>query len=120
VDLAQQAISDSNTFYVFIDGLDESDIAERRALLEALSSLISTTLHLKVFISGRDSVHLDIKGRFSNMEHISMSSDKIASDICLYIETTIQERIQNRDLIVGDPRLLDDIKQTLSEHADGM
>ena len=100
--------------------MDECDAAERRALLDALSSLAITASGLRIFLAGRDSVRMDLRGRFSHVEHISMTSDGVTSDIHLYVEAAVQERIRNEDLVVEDPRLLDDIKDTLTRHADGM
>jgi len=120
VDLLRQRIQLSRTFYLFIDGMDECDAAERRALLDALSSLTITASGLRIFLAGRDSVHMDLRGRFSHVEHISMASDGVTSDIHLYVEAAVQERRRNEDLVVEDPHLLDDIKDTLTRHADGM
>ncbi|KAK4172309.1 hypothetical protein QBC36DRAFT_294484 [Triangularia setosa] len=120
VGLLRQRIQLSRTFYVFIDGLDECDATERRALLDALSSLATTVSGLRIFIAGRDSVYMDLKGRFPRIEHMSMASDGLTSDIQLYVEAAVQERIRNEDLVVGDPCLLDVIKDTLTRHADGM
>ncbi|KAK4160352.1 NACHT domain protein [Cladorrhinum sp. PSN259] len=120
VRLLQQRIQLSGIFYVFIDGLDECDATERRALLDALSSLAATASSLRIFIASRESVYMDLRGRFSHIEHISMASDGVTSDIHLYVEAAVQERIQNEDLVVQDDRLRDDIKATLTRHADGM
>ncbi|KFA69802.1 hypothetical protein S40285_02442, partial [Stachybotrys chlorohalonatus IBT 40285] len=119
-DLTRQTIECSSTFYIFIDGLDESDAVERRALLDALSSLASTVPGLRIFIASRYSVHLDLSSRFSHMEHVSMTPETLTSAIGLYIEAAIQERIRNEDLIINDPSLLEDIKQRLTQHADGI
>lgn len=120
VDLARQTINCSSAVYIFIDGLDESDAAERRALLDALSSLVSTASDLRLFISSRDSLNLDLEGRFSSIEHVILSPSSLLSDIHLYITATIDERIRDGDLMMEDLRLLNDIKQTLTRHADGM
>ncbi|KAI3573042.1 ankyrin repeat protein [Fusarium oxysporum f. sp. albedinis] len=118
--LLQQRIEHSGIFFIFIDGLDECDVAERRALLEVLSSLAITTLGLRIFIASRDSVYVDLKGRFSHIEHVSMAPVNLASDIRIYVEATVQERMRNGDLVCGDTRLLNDIRDTLTRHADGM
>jgi hypothetical protein len=118
--LLRQRVEHSGIFFIFIDGLDECDAAERRALLEVLSSLAITTLGLRIFIASRDSVYVDLKGRFSHIEHVSMAPVNLASDIRIYVEATVQERMRNGDLVCGDTRLLNDIRDTLTRHADGM
>jgi hypothetical protein len=118
--LLRQRIENSRIFFIFIDGLDECDAAERRALLDVLSSLATDTLGLRIFITSRDSVFMDLKGRFSHIEHASMTPVNLASDIRIYVEASLQERMRNEDLVIGDTRLLNHIRDTLTRHADGM
>lgn len=118
--LLQQRIRNSGLFFIFIDGLDECDAAERRALLDVLSSLATSTLGLRIFIASRDSVFVDLKVRFPHMEHASMSPVNLASDIRIYVEASLQDRVRNEDLMIADSRLLNHIRDTLTRHADGM
>jgi hypothetical protein len=118
--LLRQRIEHSGIFFIFIDGLDECNTAERRALLDVLSSLATTTLGLRIFIASRDSVYVDLKGRFSHIEHVPMAPVNLASDIRIYVEATVQERMRDEDLVCEDPRLLNEIRDTLTRHADGM
>ncbi|KAI6747494.1 hypothetical protein HG530_015874 [Fusarium avenaceum] len=118
--LLRQTIENSGIFFVFIDGLDECDAAERRALLDVLLSLVTDTLGLRVFITSRDSVLVDLKSRFSYMEHASMTPVNLVSDIRIYVEASLQERLRNGDLVLEDPRLLNHIRDTLTRHADGI
>jgi len=118
--LLRQIIKTSGGFFIFIDGLDECGVAERRTFLDALSSLTTNTLKLRIFITSRDSVFVDLKGRFSQIEHASMSPVNLASDIRIYVEASLHERMRNEDLVLEDPRLLNHITDTLTRHADGM
>jgi len=120
VDLLRQRIVRASAFYVFLDGLDECEPAERHALLNTLSSLATASSGLRVFIASRESLSVDLRGRFSRMDHVSMACLGLDSDIRLYVEAALQERIQNEDLVVSDPCLLNEIKDILSRHADGM
>lgn len=49
-----------------------------------------------------------------------MAPDVLAGDISLYVEAAIRERIQDEDLVFGEPDLLNEIRDTLTRHADGM
>lgn len=120
VRLLRERIEHSSTFFIFVDDLDECDVAERRALLDALSSLATTSTGLRIFIASRDSVSVDLKNKFPRIERVSMACDGLTSDIRLHVEAAVQERIRNEDLVVEDPCLLDEIKNTLTRHADGM
>lgn len=116
--LLQRTVQRSDSVSIFLDGLDECDAVERRQLLNALSTL-SDNAQVKIFISSRDSVSIDLKPKFPRFEHISMA-ENITPDIKAYIDTCLNERIQNEDLILGDESLLLTIKETLTNHADGM
>ncbi|KAJ4266996.1 hypothetical protein NW762_003094 [Fusarium torreyae] len=118
--LLRQTIEHLGGFFIFIDGLDECDSFERRALLDILSSLAVTTLGLRIFIASRDSLYTDLKARFPHMEHVTMTPDCLAPDIGTYTEAAIRERMQNGDLVCGDPCLLNEIRDTLTRHADGI
>ena len=113
IDLLRQRIERTSTFHIFLDGVDECDPVERRALLDRFSSLATASSGLRVFIASRESLSVDLRGRFSRMEHVSMASPGLDSDIRLYVEAALQERIQNEDLVVGDPCLLNEIKDIL-------
>ncbi|OBS15060.1 hypothetical protein FPOA_14077 [Fusarium poae] len=54
------------------------------------------------------------------MEHASMNPVNLASDIRIYVEASLHERMRNEDLVLGDPHLLNHIRDTLTRHADGM
>lgn len=118
IHLLQLTVQKSDSVFIFLDGLDECDAIERRRLLKALS-IVSDNLPAKIFISSRDSVSIDLQPKFPRFEHVSMT-DHITPDIKSYIDAVLNERIQNEDLIFGDNSLLLAIKETLTNHADGM
>jgi len=49
-----------------------------------------------------------------------MASAEVSSDIAQYVEGMLQERLQNKDLVVGNHSLIKDIKGALIQHADGI
>ncbi|XWX00732.1 hypothetical protein V2A60_008753 [Cordyceps javanica] len=120
VNLLRHVVQQSTVHFILIDGLDECDAAERRNLLDALSSITATTSHLRTFIASRASVSIDLRSRPLPMEHISMAGDRLASDIRAYIDASIQERVQNEELVFGDPHLIIEVNDTLTQHADGI
>ncbi|KAJ6783166.1 hypothetical protein PWT90_03737 [Aphanocladium album] len=120
VSLLQDVIQQSGIYFLIIDGLDECDAVERRAVLDALQSLVNAASNLRIFITSRDSLGLDLRGRPLVIQHVSMACDSLTRDIRSYVDTSIQERLQQKELMVGDPRLLTEIIDTLTSHADGM
>ncbi|KAM3557837.1 hypothetical protein ARSEF4850_004902 [Beauveria asiatica] len=120
IDLLRYVVQQSTAFYILIDGLDESDAAERLAILDALSLLAATTSCLRIFLSSRESVELDLRGRSLAVSRVSMSCDSLMSDIRSYVNTSLQKRLENEELAFGDPHLLVEVNNALTQHADGM
>ncbi|KAF4832028.1 hypothetical protein CGCTS75_v004942 [Colletotrichum tropicale] len=117
--LLRQAIDQSDTFYIFIDALDEFEPRERRALLDSLVSVASGS-RLRVFISSRESLSGELKDRIPTIETVLMASPEAKIDIATFVEETLQRRQQNGDLIVQDQSIVDDIRQALINCADGI
>ncbi|KAF4912640.1 Ankyrin repeat domain-containing protein 17 [Colletotrichum fructicola] len=113
------AIDQSDTFYIFIDALDEFEPAERRALLGSLVS-VSSGWRLRVFISSRESLSGELRDRIPSIETILMASPEAKVDIATFVEETLQRRQENGDLMVQDQSIFDDIKRALINRADGM
>lgn len=115
----RQAIDQSETFYIFIDALDEFEPAERRALLDSLVSVASGS-RLRVFISSRESLSGELRDRLPTIETVLMASPEAKIDIATFVEETLQRRQQNGDLMVQDQSIVDDIRRALINRADGM
>jgi len=120
MELLRLRAAESTKFYLVIDALDEFGSTERRKLLTLLSSLASACSKVKIFLSGRASSIIETKERLPNLDIISMSSIAARSDIAKYIENELQELLQNKDLIIGEESLVEEIRDTLTHHADGM
>lgn len=108
------------TSYIIIDGLDECNRVERRKILKALATLAFSGLNMKIFVSSRDGLAGEIRKRFESIEHVSMNNPLIHNDIATYVNGIIEEKTKTEDLQVGDSSLIEEIKQTLIQRADGM
>jgi ankyrin repeat protein len=118
--LLRDRLAQSEKLFIFIDALDEFEPRERRELLNLLASLGSSGPGLRVFLAGRESLREEINDKLSGIERLSMASAEAMTDVALYVQEALQDRIENRELVVGDQSLILDIKQALIEHADGM
>ncbi len=118
--LLRQILAQSDRSYIFIDSLDEFEPGERRDLLDCLASLGSSGPGLKVFLAGRESLSGELKDKLPGIERLSMASVGANTDVTLYVKEALQERIENRDLVVGDQSLILDIEQAITKHADGV
>jgi hypothetical protein len=116
----RQRLAQSERFFIFIDALDEFEPRERRELLDLLASLGSSGSCLRVFLAGRESLREELNGKLSSIERLSMASEEAMTDVALYVQEALEERIDNGDLVVQDQSLILYVKQALTEHADGM
>lgn len=112
--------TESKLSYIVIDGLDECDKLNRAEILRALSSLVVQTQNTKVFIASRESLIGDVQKHFPTHGHISMANSDAGNDICAYVDGSIEKRIEDGDLKVGDSNLIPEIKKALIQSADGM
>jgi hypothetical protein len=126
IDALRKRIDDSNdddgAFFLFIDGLDEAETSERKSLLKGLGSLVANCPRLRLFLSGRESLSHDLKKGFAEgtFQRISMLSDGLHEDIGRYVDFNVDMRKREGDLRTGDDELVELIKTTLTQHADGM
>ncbi|CAH0042172.1 unnamed protein product [Clonostachys rhizophaga] len=120
VELLKDRVMKFDCFYIILDGLDECDPSERRVLLDAISSLISMKPKLKVFLASRIGLQGEIERRLPNMTRVSMEVSGAVLDISVYIRENIQQRMLDRQLVMGDPKLAEEIERRLTMHADGM
>ncbi|KAI2633880.1 ankyrin repeat-containing domain protein [Xylaria nigripes] len=110
----------SKPSYIIIDGLDECERPERLKLLKSLSSLVASATNTKLFLACRENISGDIQTHFSSMNRISVNASRVQDDIATYINGILQEKTEQQELKVGDPSLIDEIKQALVQGADGM
>jgi hypothetical protein len=116
----RQRLAQSERFFIFIDALDEFEPRERRELLDLLASLGSSGSGLRVFLAGRESLREELNDKLSGIERLSMASAEAMTDVALYVQGALDERINNGEFVVQDQSLILFVKQALTEHADGM
>jgi len=119
--LFQHATSDSTQHFVIIDGLDECVKVERGKILKILQKIgLSSSTSLKIFVASRDSIEQEIKQHFQRIHHVKISHLLTGMDIQIYIDGVLEEKVKNKDLIICDPSVCEEIRVSLSEGAQGM
>ncbi|KAK8131140.1 hypothetical protein PG984_007578 [Apiospora sp. TS-2023a] len=106
--------------YIFIDGLDECNGENRRLLFEVLSTVVTAAGNIRLYLSSRDSVRNDVAKYFPGFEHISLNCEATRDDIACYINDVIDEKVEEGDLVVGTDELVEEIKSSLANGAQGM
>lgn len=106
--------------YLFLDAVDECETKEQLAILKELSSLASSIPSLKIFLSGREGLSSEMGRRFPNIRHVSTASDLAKPDMAIFVEGALQSKAEDGELVLGDLSLLDEVRDRLVQHADGM
>ncbi|KAF5025652.1 hypothetical protein F66182_2258 [Fusarium sp. NRRL 66182] len=120
MELITKAVEAVDRLYIIIDGIDECEPAERRDLLKSLASLVAQNQGVRLFLATRETVSSEIRRAFDSYEQVSMGCSSGQCDISTYVTSTINALVDSEDLVVTDPSLVDDIKEALIKHADGM
>ncbi|KAI6288058.1 hypothetical protein MCOR27_001082 [Pyricularia oryzae] len=120
LDLLREVIPAPQTSYIVLDGLDECNKENRKRVLKALSALASPNNNVRLFLSARSSLQEEVERYFPVIERLKLGHESTNEDIAAYIKGFIDERMDDGDLKVGDPSLLDEIQRVLTEGAQGM
>ncbi|KAJ9634593.1 hypothetical protein H2199_008876 [Coniosporium tulheliwenetii] len=119
--LLESLIAMSRAYYIVIDALDECEKYERDIVLDVLQSVVtSSQSKAKILLASRDSIGEEIKRRFPSLQRVSTSSSDAQFDIAIYTREAIDEKLRNRDLVVGNDDLVKEIQDALIQGAQGM
>ncbi|EXF82998.1 hypothetical protein CFIO01_08039 [Colletotrichum fioriniae PJ7] len=104
--------------YIIMDGLDDCGAGERQIVLQQLleTQQPSSRWHLAISaqLSADDFVRINLKPTWN----VPLPTEN--PDIEFFIDVEIETRVENGVLVVGDPRLIQDIKEALLRGANGM
>lgn len=107
--------------YIFIDAIDECKKSERSILLKVLQDLkISCSSKVKIFLAVRQGIVEEVEKMCKPCCQATMSCIEANLDIMTYIGDILTERKESGALVVGNPKLLDEIKDALAQEANGM
>lgn len=119
--LLRTIINSSRLHFIIIDGLDECSKADRGQLMKMLQSTISHCSSLvKVFVASRDGIETEIKQHFKRVHHVRVSATLSSKDMKIYLNGALEQKIEDGDLTLGDPRLREEIHMSLSQGWQGM
>lgn len=120
VELLRLVMPPPKISYVIIDGLDECEKADRDRLLKALSSFIISGGNIRLLLASRDSVRGEIQNRFPAFDSFLMDCPPALNGIARFIEDILEEKLESGELTLTDDSLKGEIKQALSDGAQGM
>ena len=113
-------VQNQQTAWVVIDGIDEWPRDERHKLVQALSSILATGPDVRIFATSRDYPDSVTINAFPGLHRVLMNCSKAQEGMAQLVDQALQKCIDAEELLVNDKKLIDDIKKTLSENADGM
>ncbi|EXA35677.1 hypothetical protein FOVG_12834 [Fusarium oxysporum f. sp. pisi HDV247] len=110
-------------WFIVIDGLDEVDVARQIGLLKFLREVFSQLQEprrIKVLLSSRETCSSDIDRILSEATRLYTGLKPTSSDIRLYAEDIITNKVASKELIVSDPELVDEIIEVIHQKEKGM
>lgn len=116
-------IKSFENFFLVIDAFDECTLAERKTILETLSTLSRAcqgTTKLKILLSSRGSVTEEINQLDIAVIRIAADERSIRADLTKYAEEILNDKISTRELVLQDETLFNSILQAVSIGGEGM
>ena len=127
-DLLTATVGDKRQYFIIVDGLDECTNAESQRVLRFLGNLLNiSNFKVKIYYSCRwDSVNsfpLKTKSATNSVSpawYIALDPADVAADINCYIQTTLEQKLEDGMLQLGDPHIVLAIQKALKEKVQGM
>ena len=117
--LSHMGADEGKKYYVALDGLDECDINQVRAVEQAMVKLCSKCIGFKILCAGRPG----LEKRFNStipQYRIMVNEEKVKSDMDHYLTQTLEKCLDDKVLILGDSTISKKIYSTLRDKSDGM
>ena len=126
-----------NSVFLVLDALDECTLEQRAELCEFFSDIMKLSLTssltldeagntnvgfgiVKLFVTSRKEPDIERAFRRRSIPKVEIEAQKVDSDIAIYVESQIEQRIKDERLILRDLTLKDKILTTLTTKANGM
>lgn len=107
--------------FIFIDAIDECKKFERGILLKVLQDLKNLcSSKVKIFLAVRQGIVEEVRSLCRPCCQATMGSSEANLDIVTYIEDILAGKKESGAPVVGNPKLLDEIKDVLVEESNGM
>ncbi|KLO80598.1 Uncharacterized protein LW93_2937 [Fusarium fujikuroi] len=106
--------------WVVLDGIDECQREERQILTKMLTSMLDAGVNARLLMTSRDHATSIFKDDYVNIEQISMNCSVAHDGMKQLVDQAVQRCLDAEELLVGDQTLINEIKNALTKHADGM
>jgi hypothetical protein len=121
VDFLLSRLEVDKTYYLVVDGLDECDDGEIRKVALSMAQLChKRSKDLKILCASRPEFEKQLFTVIRPTYKISVTEEKVQSDIDRYIATILDRCLEEEQLRLGDPKIIVKIVEALREGSDGM
>lgn len=114
----KQSLAFLDKTYVVIDAIDEC--SERQDLVDQLKRLVDGQLPLNLFLTSREVRDIIVPLESSLIKQCSLMPNNLSEDISTYISNRLDDHIRKKELRLRDPKLRNEIQDTLCSKANGM
>ncbi|CAJ0550061.1 Ff.00g099910.m01.CDS01 [Fusarium sp. VM40] len=112
-----------DTWFIILDGLDEFAPNQQSILLDFLSGVIDTlpgSRSIKILFSSRETSSNVIQRVFPDCPRLMTGGQSTSDDISAFVEDILKAKVEAYELVMADPRLLDEIRKTIDSKKQGM
>lgn len=118
-------LTEKRRYFVVLDGLDDCEEVQFKKIVDVIRSLAdSPLLHIKLYFTTRTSVMNWVPLKLQPERHIDLdiaeNQASVARDIDSFVNASLQERLRENELQLGDPALVLKIQDALKTGAKGM
>ncbi len=112
-------------YFIVLDGLDECEEVQFKEIVDILRGLLDAPLlHIKLCFTTRTSVMNWVPLKLQPERHIVLDTAEnqasVARDIENFVNASLQERLRENELQLGEPTLVLKIQDALKTGAQGM
>ena len=107
--------------FVVLDGLDECQYEEVKALFESIQSLLRSSNHvIKLFVTGRSSFASKISEQLGHDFRVHFTPSNNGPEISRFIELALEDALESNRLNLRNPNLIVKIQDALEKGAQEM
>ncbi|KAG5790870.1 hypothetical protein H9Q69_010065 [Fusarium xylarioides] len=108
-------------WFIVIDGLDECSTDQQSKLLKFFQGIISgKARNISVIFASRETCTNAIISTFPGSQRLVTGQQSTSADIGSYVDDIIIDKLSNGELVISDPRLLNEILRTIASKEQGM
>ncbi|MCJ1347169.1 hypothetical protein MMC31_005390 [Peltigera leucophlebia] len=119
--LLRDVLAITKVGFILVDAIDDCRKPERGSLLMELRDVMGSCPGVaKLFLAVRQGIVEEVGNICKICYQATTNSTEAHKSIKLYIENVLAEKKEKKDLVVGNPKLLNEIRDALVKESNGM